>query len=247
MRDRADKIAAWLADYLKTSVAERYVVGISGGVDSALAAKLAVMGCGRDAVYGLILPCHSSREDKAAAAQVVEWLQIDYREIRLTLVQDEFVRLGIIQYENTDSVNKAYGNLKSRLRMCALYLYANANNGLVLGTSNRSELEIGYFTKYGDGGVDVEPLANLPKTDVWEMAQLLDMPEKIVGRPPTAGLWAGQTDENELGMTYQELDLILRELPAERSYPELAKEFRKVNNMRYYNKHKLAAPIQCPY
>jgi len=103
----------------------------------------------------------------------------------------------------------AQANLKPRLRMLTLYYLANRLGYLVVGSGNRSELEVGYFTKYGDGGVDILPLGNLLKSEVWELARYLGIPEEIISKPPSAGLWPGQTDEGELGISYEELDRYL--------------------------------------
>ncbi len=187
--------------------ADGVVLGVSGGVDSALVAAIAVKAFGADRVLGLILPHASSNPEDAAHARLVgDALGIELREIPITGVTDavaEAVGPGVAD------VPMAASNLKPRARMMILYAHANAMNRLVLGTGNKSELLVGYFTKYGDGGADVYPIGDVYKTHVFTLARRMGVPAPIVDKAPSAGLWAGQTDESELGISYADLDRVL--------------------------------------
>jgi len=178
------------------------VVGISGGIDSAVTAVLAKRALG-DRVLGLIMPCHSDPTDGEHARLVAAKFGIETEYVDLTPVFDCLVEAL------PPGGRLARGNLKPRLRMTTLYYFANSRNYLVAGTGNKSELAVGYFTKYGDGGVDILPLGDLLKIQVRELAHELGIPEEIIAKPPSAGMWEGQTDEDEMGISYEELDKIL--------------------------------------
>lgn len=202
--DLKDQVAHWLSDYLADTGADGFVLGVSGGVDSATTAALAARAVGPENVLAAILPCHSQPIDARLARQVIDVFQLPSVTVNLS---DAFDAL-------TDDLpptehRLAEANIKPRLRMTALYYLAQMQNYLVLGSGNKSELMVGYFTKHGDSGADLLPLADLYKTEVWELARELGVPSRIVDRPPSAGLWPGQTDEEELGITYEELDRVL--------------------------------------
>ncbi len=143
-------------------------------------------------------------EDSIHGIDVAQKLGIDYKEIPIDSILNEF--LSVSQLEDNDL---AIGNLKARIRMSLIYYYANQKNYLVTGTGNKSEILIGYFTKHGDGACDFEPIGDLYKTEVFELSRLLDVPTEIIDKPPRAGLWDNQTDEAEIGMSYDLLDQIL--------------------------------------
>ncbi len=195
----ADRISGWIKEKVEEAVAEGIVLGLSGGVDSSLTAALAKKALG-DKVLGLLMPCHSDPTDLEHARMVAIKLGIE----------TEYVDLGPVFDSLMASLPRgsdlAVANLKPRLRMATLYYFANSRNYLVAGTGNKSELTVGYFTKYGDGGADLLPLGDLLKSQVRELARELGVPEEIIAKPPSAGLWAGQTDEGEMGITYDELD-----------------------------------------
>lgn len=174
-------------------------MGLSGGIDSSLVAALCKKGLG-DNVLGAIMPCESASRDEGDALKFAERLGMKTVTVRLDAVYST-----LLQVLGKDS-KLARANLKPRLRMAALYFLANTRAYLVAGTGNKSEIMTGYFTKYGDGGVDFLPLGSLYKTEVRELARELDLPEDIIDKPPSAGLWDGQTDERELGISYEELD-----------------------------------------
>lgn len=197
-----ERIVSFIRDRVEETGAEGVVIGISGGIDSATTAYLAVEALGKNNVLGLIMPYYENREIEDAKL-VCETLGIDYKVISIKPIVDEFERaVGELEV-------KSRGNVMSRTRMVLLYAHANTMNRLVLGTSNRSEFLTGYFTKWGDGASDYAPLINLYKTEVWEIAKLLGVSERIIRKKPTAGLWEGQTDEDELGISYRLLDEIL--------------------------------------
>lgn len=197
-----DEISDWISEKVKEAGARGAVLGLSGGLDSAVTALL----CKRAVpTLALVMDCASSREDIDLASEIAMRYEIPSRLIKL----DDVLRALLIATQTADVNKKVLGNLKARLRMVTLYLYANQFNYLVVGTGNKSELSVGYFTKYGDGGVDILPLGNLYKTEVWELAKRMLLPVEVINRKPSAGLWAGQTDEEEMGMSYKELDPIL--------------------------------------
>jgi NAD+ synthase len=192
-------IANWLKQRVEESGTKGIVVGLSGGIDSACVAALSKMAVG-DNVLGLFLSCQSDSLDEKFARLVADKFNIRIEKLCLDEVYEKFVSI----LPQADKL--ALANLKPRLRMVTLYYYANKLNYLVVGTGNKSEASVGYFTKYGDGGVDVLPLGDLLKSEVRELAEELGIPEEVIERVPTAVLWQGQTDESELGMRYEELD-----------------------------------------
>ncbi|XGI84006.1 NAD+ synthase [Halorutilales archaeon Cl-col2-1] len=206
-----NEITSFIRSYVEDAGADGVVVGLSGGIDSTVAATVAVEALGSERVLGLVLPTESTTESNTEdAVGVAESLGINYEMIDLQPVVDSFTdAMGGLD-EADDNDKKAVGNSKARLRMASLYYVANARDLLVLGTGNRTELLLGYFTKYGDGGVDLLPIGDLYKTEVRELARHVGVPDRIVEKTPTAGLWEGQTDEAELGAPYETVDEILR-------------------------------------
>jgi NAD+ synthase len=216
----ADRISEWLRQQLERSGAARFVLGLSGGIDSAVVAGLAARGVGSDRVLGVMMPSSSNPNDHEAARLVAEAFQIPTITVDLTdattglravlpTPDDVGTMLGLDAPITAASEQLANANLKPRLRMTTLYYIANLVGGMVLGTGNRSEAMIGYFTKYGDGGVDLKPISNLYKREVRAVARAIGVPAPVIERPPSAGLWEGQTDEDEIGITYDELDRAL--------------------------------------
>ncbi len=238
------KIIDFIKRKVKESKTEGVVVGISGGIDSATTAYLGVKALGKDKVLGLIMPYYRN-QDTEDAIFVCNTLGINYKIIDIKGIVDEFEKVLDLK------INRLVkGNLMVRSRMMLLYGFANALNYLVLGTSNKTEYLVGYFTKWGDGASDVAPLLYLYKTEVRELARFLGVPEKIIFKTPTAGLWEGQTDENELGIEYNLLDKILyRLVDLKMKKEEIAKELNiplnkvlHVEDLVKKSKHKRNSP-----
>ena len=192
---------SWLCDRLSEAHADGIVLGLSGGIDSSVLAALGREALGRDKVLGVIMPCHSIDEDEADARLLAEAVDVDFIRVDLSEVFDTMLKN--IGGEFTSLVKS---NMKARLRMVTLYAVAQSKNFLVCGTSNKSEFETGYFTKFGDSGVDLMPLANFLKREIRELAKILGVPEKIITKAPSAGLYEGQTDEGDMGFSYDTLD-----------------------------------------
>lgn len=235
----AEHLVDWLRDEVEAAAARGLVLGLSGGIDSAVVAVLARRAF-RDGHLALLMPIHSDQREHDDAMLVVETFALRHRVLELTPAFEAMLSaIGVEEYDPSASDLPA-GNLKPRLRMAALYHFANELRYLVVGTGNRSELTLGYFTKHGDGGVDLLPLGHLVKRRVRSLAEELGVPRSILDKPPSAGMWKGQTDEGELGFSYEELDAYLRE--GEGS-PELA---ARVNELRRRNAHKLRTPKMPP-
>ena len=178
---------------------------MSGGIDSTLVAYLACEAVGPDNVFGITMPSATTpTEDNIHGGEVAQNLGMNYKQIAIDSILKEY--LSLTQLDNN---NLAIGNLKARIRMSMLYYYANYKNYLVIGTGNKSEILIGYFTKHGDGACDMEPIGDLYKSEVFKLSEYLNISEEILNKPPRAGLWEGQSDEDEIGMSYDLLDKIL--------------------------------------
>ena len=227
-----DRIVAWIRGRIEEAGMMGGVVGISGGVDSAVVAVLLKKAMG-NRMLGVLMPCHSNPSDTEDALTLVKTFDIPYRLVDLSPVYDVFLR---VLDEEDRGGDVSLANIKPRLRMITLYYFANKLNYLVVGTGNKSELEVGYFTKYGDGGVDILPIGGLLKTQVREIARFLGIPERIITKPPSAGLWEGQTDEGEMGLTYEALDTYLLEGKGDSNI------IKKIERMREKSKHKRELP-----
>ncbi len=198
-------IESFLAHQLEASGRKGVVLGLSGGVDSALVAKLCVDALGARRVLALGLPEGRGGKDLEEARGWAKELGIEFRVVDIAPMVSAFDEH--LKAKKADRI--ARGNLRARARMVVLYWIANTEDRLVMGTGNKSELLMSYFTRWGDGGVDYQPIGDLYKTQVREMSRHLGLPERIIAKVPSAGLWAGQTDEAELGISYDELDRIL--------------------------------------
>jgi len=201
----ARKISAWITQQVRAANMNGVVFGLSGGLDSAVVAGLAKLAV-PDNALGVILPIHSDPLDREHAMLVARTYDLRVLDIDLSAVYDNFLRAVSTPMESLELPRLGLANMKPRLRMTALYFYASVHSYLVLGTGNLSEYTIGYFTKHGDGGVDLMPLASLVKAQVRDLAFYLGVPQAILDKPPSAGLWPHQTDEAEMAITYAELD-----------------------------------------
>lgn len=222
------------------------IVGLSGGIDSTLVLALCVEAIGKNKTFGMFMP-ESASGVPGSIKQYADSLGIKYETIPVGPLLDAYVRHGGIAEDKTVA-----GNLKARVRKNLLYTRSNANGLVVMGTGNRSELLTGYFTKYGDGGVDYLPIGDLYKTHVRKLAERMGVPGPIINQPPSAGLWKGQTDEKEMGVTYEKLDRILHEhydngTPFDRiNLPGITKaDVKKVARLTQAAAPKLTMPPVC--
>ncbi len=195
----ASDIQAWIKNVVHQASVEGVVVGISGGLDSAVTAALAAGALSPARVLGLLMPCESNPRDTDDGLRIAAHLGIGTKVIDLTPVLGRFLEAGDLEGIGRLGV----ANIKSRLRM--VMLYAHSGNRLVVGTGNYSEILVGYWTKWGDGAADFLPLAGLFKEEVRELAGVLGLPGWVVEKPPSAGLWEGQSDEDEMGVTYSQI------------------------------------------
>ncbi|AGI48222.1 NAD+ synthetase [Thermoplasmatales archaeon BRNA1] len=210
LRQMSKSDADKLTDFIRTTVqkagAKGAVVGISGGVDSAVVAKLCADALGGENVLCVFMPTAvTSAEDYIQTKKMCQTWGINYNTVSIQPAVDAFS--GMLLTGKEAPLEK--GNIMARCRMIVLYDKAKKENYLVVGTTNRSELLMGYMTKFGDGAEDVMPMHGIYKTQVWELAKIIGVPQEIIDKVPTAGLWEGQTDEEEMGITYHDLDIAL--------------------------------------
>jgi NAD+ synthase len=245
----SNRIAEWLRGRASAAGARGFVVGLSGGVDSAVVVRLCQLAAPDDTL-AVLMPSHSDPRDEQDAMLVADHfgvtsvradLTLPYDRLTVTLA-DAIARLPQSSAPLTPSTDiKArvpLANVTPRLRMTTLYFLANSLNALVAGTGNRSELSIGYFTKYGDGGVDLLPIGHLLKNEVRALARELGVPARVIDKPPSAGLWPGQTDEAEMGFSYADLENYLTRGP-ETVAPALA---LRIERLIRATDHKRAMP-----
>ena len=231
------EIEKFIKEYLLTSRMDGYVLGLSGGVDSSLVAALAKNAVGKDKLMCIMMPIDSNPSDLNDAKQVADALNLNYLVIDGSASFHETLKRFEEQGITLDTATKS--NLKVRIRMTILYAYGQAHRSLVLGTDNMDERYTGYFTKYGDGATDLLPICYLNKREVVEAAKLKGVPTSLAERIPSAGLFEGQTDEKEMGVSYQDLDdfLLGKEINAK------AKE--RIEYLHRISEHK-RQPIPCP-
>ncbi len=195
------------------------VLGLSGGVDSAVVACLAQRALGAENVHGLIMPYRKSNPDsRKHAERLAKQLGISYDVIDISEEVDAFFK----KRPDADEVRR--GNKMARERMCCLYDYSSQTGALVLGTSNKTELMLGYGTIFGDMASAINPIGDLYKAQIWMLAKYLDVPQEIIQKAPSADLWQGQTDEDELGYTYENIDRLLYFIVDERLPDELIRD-----------------------
>ncbi|MFW6007007.1 MAG: NAD(+) synthase [Halanaerobiales bacterium] len=230
------KLVNWLQEKVADAGKKGAVVGLSGGLDSSVTAVLCKKAFS-DNVQGIIMPCYSKEKDAADAELVADKFNIEYLSKDLSPILDKYMEVleDSTEYKN----NMAVANMKPRLRMITLYYYAAKKDYLVIGTDNWSELKVGYFTKHGDGGIDLAPIGRLVKTEVRELAGYLGVPDKIIKKAPSAGLWKEQTDEAEMGFSYETLDkyILTGKAPADKK--------ERIEELINKNRHKVE-PIPMP-
>jgi len=242
------KIIASIQKYFKLAGIEKAVIGVSGGVDSALCLKLVVDAIGADKVSALIMPEKgiSSEENMRHAKTLCEFLKVDFEVIFINKFLADFLTLPWQPNE------LAQINTKARVRMLLLYNFANTKNALVIGTSNKTELALGYGTKYGDLGADIEIIGDLLKEEVYKLGEHVGLPEEFLTKTPSAELYPGQTDESEIGLSYKEMDAILKHLEKGLSKEDVISKginpnsVLKVFRLMELNRHKLVPPYIIP-
>jgi NAD+ synthase len=208
-----NKIVKFIHDEVGKTGLDNVIIGLSGGVDSSLVATLAVEAIGKDRVIGVLMPRYSHQTDIVGEGNFKDSYDLA-KSLGIRFIVHPLDVVIKEKYLSNKSKERV-GNICARTRMAILYDYSAEHNGLVLGTTNKSELLLGYLTKYGDGGVDLEPIADLYKTEVWKLAKYKYIPERIVNKPPSDDLWEGHKDEDDLG-DYTDVDQILWWLTEER-------------------------------
>ena len=226
MKEVVDNLVEWLRDSVKEANCKGIVYGLSGGVDSAVIAALSKLAFG-DESLAIMMPINSSFEDEIDAKLVIDKFNLNAIKVDLSRTYSEFVEVV-----EKGGNQMAYANVKPRLRMTTLYYYAQLKGYLVVGTSNKSEFTVGYFTKYGDSGSDLMPLVDFTKKEIFELARYLEIPDKIIQKPPSAGLFEDQTDEDEMGFTYNDLEKYINNEKIEERIEE------KINRMVKISEHK---------
>ena len=238
MRDYAvelEKRIEFIRNLLKESGAKGIVFGNSGGKDSTLTGILCKKAC--DNTLSLIMPCHAKRNfdiDLKDGLEVAEKFNIETKVIDVTPIREATMKAVSADFELTDM---AVANIAPRLRMTVLYAVAASRNMLVAGTDNKSEMYMGYFTKWGDGGYDFNPIADLTASEVYEFLRYLDAPEAVIKKAPSAALFDDQTDEQEMGITYKKIDEYLMTGKGDKEDIDLIERYHKVSE------HKRRMPV----
>ena len=241
---KLQKVSDTIIDFIGNEVKKRntcgIVIGLSGGLDSSVSATLAVRALGPLRVFGLMLPDSkiTPKSDVDDARELANNLKIKYRIVEIGKTKSQ-----LLKYLPKDKL--AQGNFTSRLRMTIIYYYAGIRNLLVLGTSDKSELKLGYYTKYGDGAADIQPMADLYKTEVRELAKFLQVPYEILKKKSSPRMWKDQTAEDEIGVSYEEIDEILQHLETNSLENYNSKNVKRIASMVQKNLHKQEMPPIC--
>lgn len=217
--DDVNELKSFIKSTVTKAGAKGVVIGLSGGIDSAVATKLCADALGPENVLNVFMPSRvTPPEDYKATSELSsKW----GTEFRVVDVQPAVDALAAVLLSDAETPLER-GNISARCRMIVLYNLAKKRQYLVVGTSNQSEIMMGYFTKFGDGACDMTPLANLYKTEVRQIAALIGVPQPIIDKPPSAGLWEGQTDESDMGIKYEDLDKILHGMEQDRTDSQIA-------------------------
>lgn len=239
MREEMNRIVQWLRECVHEAKANGLVVGVSGGLDSAVIAHLINEAFPNDSM-GVIMPIYTRSTDYEDAKSVIQTSGVEELDIDLSSIKDslfDLIKNSIPENEwQSDHAQLADANLRARLRMSTLYTVATNYNYLVVGTDNLSEWYTGYFTKYGDGGVDLLPIVGYTKSEVYEMARILKIPASIIEKKPSADLWEDQTDEKEMGTTYTAIDAYVSGKEVDKADAE------KIKAMHERTEHKRNIP-----
>ena len=212
--DDVDGLRRFVRETVAEAGAKGVVIGLSGGIDSAVVTKLCADALGPKSVLNVFMPSRvTPAEDYRSTAEMSSMWGTEYRVVDIQPAVDALVAVLLSDAETP----LERGNISARCRMTVLYNLAKKRQYLVAGTSNQSEIMMGYFTKFGDGACDMTPLANMYKTEVRQIAALIGVPQPIIDKPPSAGLWEGQTDESEMGIKYADLDRILHCMEQDRT------------------------------
>ena len=239
-----ERIVSWLKEKVNDAGSKGIIFGMSGGIDSSIVAVLCKKAFPNNTL-GVMMPCNSDSLDLEHAKLVAEKFDIKHEVVN---IKESFECIlkdlkGVGEKGGNEKIAEA--NIKPRLRMISLYYFANKFNYLVAGTDNKTESLIGYFTKHGDGGVDILPISSLYKRDVRKLAKHLGISDEIITKPPSAGLWEGQTDEGEMGITYDELDAVLEKIEKGDTSDVDAAVLEKVKKMVAGSQHKRELPPVC--
>ncbi len=248
--EMVDRVKRFLRTHKERVGASSFIVGMSGGLDSSVTAALCALAVGGRNVLGITMPEKETwdHKDLRDAGQVAEKFHIRFKIVDITPMVSGAVDslTGVVRRKGS----VPYANIKARLRAVVLYFFANKDNGLVVGTGDKSEVNLGYFTKFGDGACDLLPLGDMYKTTVRDLAKHLGMPRRIWSKPPSPGLWPGQTAEKELGLGYDKLDLILWGLERWMSPEDIARDtgiavslVRRVREKWLGSEHKRRPPL----
>lgn len=247
-REDIDNIIDFIKDVVKDTGCKGLVVGASGGVDSAVTTKLCADAIGAENVLNIFMPSAvTPPEDYIQTRDLSRMWGTEYKVIDVQPAVNTFTGM----FSPTAETPLEKGNISTRCRMVIMYNRAKKLDYLVVGTMNRSEYMMGYFTKFGEGASDLFPIVDLYKTQVWQAAEMIGVPREIIEKVPTAGLWEGQTDEGEMGIAYNDLDIVLNGITTGQSDDEIAKDVKagaaKVSEIRGRVKgmgHKRNAPYR---
>ena len=238
---RVDTIKNWIIEYVNSmpKKAKTLVVGVSGGIDSAVVSTISSM-TGIDTIV-LSMPIKQIKTQDDLSKLHCNWLVENFKKTKYLNIDLDSVFSNFENAVGSNNNEHAFANSRARLRMTTLYQVAGSNNGIVVGTGNKVEdFGVGFYTKYGDGGVDISPIADCTKTEVWEMGEFLEIDHKIISAPPTDGLWVdGRNDEDQLGMTYKELE--------EAMVNPKSKNYEKYLEIRKNNLHKMKEIPVCKF
>ena len=238
---RVDFIKNWIIDYIQSmpKKASALVVGVSGGIDSAVVSTISSMTGLK--TFVLSMPIKQIKIQDDLSKLHCKWLVSNFKNVSYLNVNLDNVFSSFENALGENNSEHAYANSRARLRMTTLYQVAGSNNGIVVGTGNKVEdFGVGFYTKYGDGGVDISPIADCTKSQVWEMGEFLEIDHKIISAPPTDGLWVdGRNDEDQLGMTYKELEEAMENPKSE--------NYNKYLKIRENNLHKIKEIPVCKF